>query len=165
MGVLVSISSRAALCQHQWKGYSKRSNVHHAWLVYLPIVGLTERFRLWQSIGGSIDPRINLWDQNFEGQPMIPTRTETKVQQTWYILFCSICAYFVSSCTAKLIFYRKISVVAPPLRDLNWGRTTERIEKRSKKPGTRRDSNPRPLCYAVCTLPLCYNCCHDLIRT
>ena len=28
-----------------------------------------------------------------------------------------------------------------------------------KKPSTRRDSNPRPLCYKACALPLCYNRC------
>ena len=38
----------------------------------------------------------------------------------------------------------------------------EGIEKR-KKPSTQRDSNPRPLCYKVCALPLCYNHCPTFI--
>ena len=38
------------------------------------------------------------------------------------------------------------------------GRTTDRIEKR-KKPRTRQDLNPRPLCHEACGLPLCYNRC------
>ena len=44
------------------------------------------------------------------------------------------------------------------MRDLNYGHTSNGIEKK-KKPSTRRDLNPLPLCHKVCALPLCYTRC------
>ena len=38
------------------------------------------------------------------------------------------------------------------------GHTSDRIEKR-KKPSTRQNSNPQPLCHEACAPPLCYNRC------
>ena len=43
------------------------------------------------------------------------------------------------------------------MRDLN--KTTDLIEKKRKKPSTRQDSNPQPLCQEASALPLCYNRC------
>ena len=34
-----------------------------------------------------------------------------------------------------------------------------------KKPSIWWDSNPRPLCYETCALPLCYNCCPSVGHT
>ena len=61
---------------------------------------------------------------------------------------------------AKHIFVGKSVVLnlfeGPDLRKHYWEKREE------KKPHSWRDSNPRPLCYEACALPLCYNHCFGL---
>ena len=47
---------------------------------------------------------------------------------------------------------------------LDYGRATDRIEMRSKKPSTWWDLNPVPLCHETCALPLCYNRCPSFLN-
>ena len=82
-------------------------------------------------------------------------RTKTNI---FYIRFFSesmqIKLCFASSCTAKRLFYLmgKSAVL-----HLHEGHTTDRIQKRRKKPSILWDLNPRPLCCEACAQQLCYN--------
>ena len=77
----------------------------------------------------------------------------------------SYCDFFCSNhalCMAKHFFVGKAVVLhlleRPELRTHYW----EDREEFLKKPSTRLDLNPRPLCYEACALPLCYNRCSIL---
>ena len=75
------------------------------------------------------------------------------------LLFSSICAYyawFTSSC--KAYFFGK-SMVLHLHEEPDSGCTTNKIEKRRKKPRTWQDLNPPPLRHKACAQPLSSNRC------
>ena len=69
---------------------------------------------------------------------------------------CSL-SLFCPMLQGRLSFFTGKSVILHLLEGLVWGHITE--ERNRIKPSTRQELNPQPLCYGLCTLPLCYNCC------
>ena len=68
-------------------------------------------------------------------------------------------ACFASRWMAKHIYFIRKSVALHLCEGPDQGRTTDRIEKIRKK----QDLNPRPPCPKASALPLCCNCCSNIL--